>query len=211
LGEVRMEKIDDFKSLEKVALDLGVADAKVIHIDRVVVEDRVRLRCMVGCPIYGKNLKCPPYTPSVEEFRRILSDYSFAMVIKLNSSELVNELSEEYNINSEETRISDLDQSNITSFSTDIVDDYKTKLTILLELERAAFNRGYTFATVFFGGCCRLCEKCNVDNGECQYPIMSRFASESMGINLVKTAKNAGMELKFNPKVPTAMAVMLIN
>ena len=50
-----------------------------------------------------------------------------------------------------------------------------------------------------------------MDNGECQYPIMSRFASESMGINLVKTAKNAGMELKFNPKVPTAMAVMLIN
>ena len=25
-----MEKLDDFKSLEKVALDLGVADAKVI-------------------------------------------------------------------------------------------------------------------------------------------------------------------------------------
>ncbi|MGO9388069.1 MAG: DUF2284 domain-containing protein [Methanobacterium sp.] len=206
-----MEKLDDFKSLEKVALDLGVADAKVIPADHVVVENRVRLKCMVGCPIYGKNLKCPPYTPSVEEFRRILSDYSFAMVIKLNTSKSVNELHEEYNINSKETRISDLDQSNITSFSTDIIDDYKTRLMVLLELERMAFKSGYTFATVFFGGCCRLCEKCNVNNGECQYPMTSRFASEAMGINLSKTAENAGMELKFNLKVPTPMAVMLID
>lgn len=82
---------------------------------------------------------------------------------------------------------------------------------VLLELERMAFKSGYTFATVFFGGCCRLCEKCNVNNGECQYPMTSRFASEAMGINLSKTAENAGMELKFNLKVPTPMAVMLID
>ncbi len=78
-----MEKLDDFKSLEKVALDLGVADAKVIPADHVVVENRVRLKCMVGCPIYGKNLKCPPYTPSVEEFRRILTDLDVLSLITI--------------------------------------------------------------------------------------------------------------------------------
>jgi predicted metal-binding protein len=88
-------------------------------------------------------------------------------------------------------------------------------LMVLLELERAAFKQGYSLATAFFGGKCMLCEKCNVEGGVCLNPLMSRFASEAMGINLLKTAKNANMELKFstsdNPVPITPMAILLIN
>jgi predicted metal-binding protein len=92
---------------------------------------------------------------------------------------------------------------------------YRTLLTILLEIERAAFNQGYTFATVFYAGHCRLCEKCNVENGTCLNPMISRFSAEAMGINLLKTAKNVGMELKIptsDNKIPlTPMAILLID
>ncbi|PKL67819.1 MAG: hypothetical protein CVV28_03580 [Methanobacteriales archaeon HGW-Methanobacteriales-1] len=45
--------------------------------------------------------------------------------------------------------------------------------------------------------------------------MMSRFAAEAMGINMLKTAENAGMELKFctedNPTPITPMAILLID
>ena len=82
----------------------------------------------------------------------------------------------------------------------------------LLDLESAAFSLGYTFATVFFAGRCMLCEKCNVKEGICRNPIISRFSAEAMGINLLKTAKNAGIDLKFDlDSTPTPMAILLVD
>ncbi|HEY0196037.1 MAG TPA: DUF2284 domain-containing protein, partial [Methanobacterium sp.] len=54
-----MKKTDDYKFLENQAIKLGCVDVKVIPADQVIVENRVRLKCMVGCPTYGRNLKCP--------------------------------------------------------------------------------------------------------------------------------------------------------
>jgi predicted metal-binding protein len=45
--------------------------------------------------------------------------------------------------------------------------------------------------------------------------MISRFSAEAMGINLLKTAKNVGMELKIptsDNKIPlTPMAILLID
>jgi predicted metal-binding protein len=214
-----MKKTDKFKILEKTALKSGCAEAKVIPADQIVVEDRVRLRCMIGCPTYGKNLRCPPYAPSVDSFRKILNDYSVAMVIRIKPPEISEELLEKYKPeDGEEFRLWDRHQDPVTGTSaiwTDFSQIYKSMLMVLLELERAAFKQGYSLATAFFGGKCMLCEKCNVEGGVCLNPLMSRFASEAMGINLLKTAKNANMELKFstsdNPVPITPMAILLIN
>ena len=205
----------NYKDLEKLALEMGYPETKVIPADTVVVEDRVRLRCMVGCPHYGKGLRCPPYTPSIDEFRKMLNDYSFAMIIKLKKPKISNELKAKYNLNNLEgsdrlqDQYNDLDKTSQVLWS-DFAVHYKNALIDLLELERAAFNMGYAFATVFFAGHCMLCEKCNVENGTCHNPMIARFSAESMGINLLKTAENAGMELKFNSSDPTGMAVLLI-
>ena len=40
----------------------------------------------VGCNHYGKTLACPPYTPSAEEFRKIVGEYSYAMFMKFTSN-----------------------------------------------------------------------------------------------------------------------------
>ena len=76
---------EKYQFLVKLALDNGAADAKIIPADKVVVEDRVVLKCKIGCNNYGKTLACPPYTPSAEEFRKIVSEYSYAMFMKFKS------------------------------------------------------------------------------------------------------------------------------
>jgi len=209
-----MPKNDNYRVLEKFALNLGVSYTKVIPAEKVVVEDRVRLKCMV-CPYYGNNLKCPPYTPSIQEFRKIVSEYNLAMIVKLKPPEISEKITEYGQEKGDEIRLWNQDLNNLSpAIWADISNIYKTMLTDLLELERAAFNQGYAFAIAFFGGRCLLCENCNLDNG-CQNALMARFSAESMGINLLKTAENAGIELKFhtegNSTPITPMAILLID
>jgi predicted metal-binding protein len=209
-----MEKVDNCNFLEEIALDLGFASAKVISADQIVIENRVRLKCMV-CPYYGKNLKCPPYTPSIDEFRKMVTDYRIAMIVKLKPPEIPKKITEYGQKKGKEVRLWNQDLNNLSpAIWSDISNIYKTMLTDLLELERAAFNQGYAFAMAFFGGKCLLCENCDLDNG-CQNALMARFSAEAMGINVLKTAENAGMELKFlnngNKSQITPIAILLID
>jgi predicted metal-binding protein len=209
-----MPKNDDYSVLEKFALDLGVASAKIIPAENVAIEDRVRLKCMV-CPYYGKNQKCPPYTPSIAEFRKMVNDYSTAMILKLKPPEISEETIKYGQKIGEESRLWNQDLNNLSpGIQADISNIYKTMLTDLLEMERTAFNQGYAFAMAFFGGRCLLCKKCNLDNG-CQNALMARFSAEAMGINVLKTAKNAGMEIKFpnegNKTHIAPIAILLID
>lgn len=210
-------QIDDYKVLGKAALEQGFADVKVISMDEVVIEDRLRLQCRVSCSHYGKNLKCPPYAPSMDEFRKMLNEYSFAMVIKFKPPEISDEIIAKYSLaegveipqNMDNVSlVQELETHLITATETqdldkmammrsDFAESYKNALMDLLELEKAAFKQGYTLATVFFYGACWLCEKCNIETGICKSPRISRYSAEVAGINIVKTAENAGMGFKF--------------
>ncbi len=215
-----MEKIENYKFLEKAAKERGFADAKVIPMDKVVIEDRLRLQCRVSCSHYGKNLKCPPYAQGMDEFRKMLNEYSFAMVIKYKPPEISNEIIAKYNLvegveNPQNTdkvsMVQELETHLITAtenqdidkmagMRSDFEESYKNALMNLLELEKAAFKQGYTLATAFFYGACWLCEKCNIKTGICRNPRISRYSTEVAGINIVKTAANAGMGFKFPVK-----------
>ncbi len=213
-----MQEIEDYKFLEKLTLEMGHRGAKIIPAGEVVLEDRVRLKCMTGCPHYGQCLRCPPYAPSVDEFRKMLNDYKFAMIIKVKPLDMSEELKLKYKMENKGKKsvrlwnnYQDVDKISSMVFQ-DFSDHYKNSLMDLLELERAAFNRGYALATAFFGGKCMLCEECDVKTGICRNPMIARFAAEAVGINLIKTAENAGMELKFNSESdPTPMAILLID
>ena len=47
--------IEQYQSLVKLALENGAADAKIISTDKVIVENRVTLKCR-NCNYYGKTL-----------------------------------------------------------------------------------------------------------------------------------------------------------
>ena len=64
----------------------------------------------------------------------------------------------------------------------------KNILLTMLELEKIAFNAGYTLALALVNGSCRLCETCNIKNGICTHPSMARIPEHAVGVNMKKTA-----------------------
>ncbi len=65
----------------KRAKEMGAKEAKVISASSVVVADWVRLKCQFGCDGYGRSLTCPPYSPTPEVTRRVVSSYKKALLV----------------------------------------------------------------------------------------------------------------------------------
>ena len=203
---------EKFEFLRKIALELGASDARIISAEKVVVEDRVVLKCKVGCNNYGKTLACPPYTPSAEEFRKIVGEYRYALFMKFTSKAEAD---------------SDL-QRNLLKFDTDIIsqdvkdriekfwaawkDDKREMLASVVKLEKEAMRKGYSLAIGFVSGPCQLCEKCNTKAGICEHPEMARYSEDAVGVNVKKTAKNASICFSFPfPNNPESFALLLID
>jgi predicted metal-binding protein len=90
--------------------------------------------------------------------------------------------------------------------------DKQKILTAVIELEKAAISKGYPLAIAFVSGPCNLCKKCNVKTGICAHPAMARYSEDAVGVNVKKTAKNAGIAFKFPfEKNPESFALLLID
>jgi predicted metal-binding protein len=202
----------NFDLLKNAALELGAIDAKIVPVDRVFVEDRVTLKCR-GCVGYGKKLTCPPHVPKPEEFRRILGEYSQALLVKFKSpaetdDDVVRSI---YKYWLDPAAPKDK-KEQASKFWEDYFNYSKNIHMAMLELEKKAFNEGYTFAVAFVNGSCRLCEKCNLEKGICLHPNIARIPEHAVGVNMKKTAEAAGMALKFPIKGnPEPMAILLID
>lgn len=165
-------------------------DLKLISTDMIVVADWVRLKCRYGCPAYGKHLCCPPFAPTPDETRRVLSEYSSAIIVRLQMP-----------------ASSDTGRDQAKSH----VRGYKMRLQrIVCELERRAFLSGYYKAFSMASSPCHLCEKCVIEEmlekGEsvssfdalrCRHKDTMRPSMEACGIDVFKTLENAG----YSPRV----------
>jgi predicted metal-binding protein len=77
--------LHDLSPLVEKAKELGAIDVAFLPASEIVVAHWVRLKCMFGCPDYGKFKTCPHYTPDAEEMKKVLSEYNQAMLIKAES------------------------------------------------------------------------------------------------------------------------------
>ncbi len=154
----------------------GASEVRVIKASDVIVDERVRLKCQIPiCDSYGKNLMCPPYLPSVMDFRDALARYDRALLVQLS-----------------------VPLHKKTKGKTKEVFDPARVLHELINLgERLCFEAGFRFATGLIGGCCRLCEVCIVmePEGHCRHPFRARPSMEAMGIDVIGTLENAGLPL----------------
>ena len=162
-----------------VLKEQGASAVVLIDSADIIVDDRVRLKCHVPlCDSYARNLMCPPYVPSVSEFREALRNYRQAILLQVSAP-----LSEMYeNIPTEEVFLP------------------AKKLHELVNVgEKEAFAAGFRFAAGFIGGCCRLCDECvAVQTGRtCRFPFKARPSMEAMGIDVMATAEKAGLPLSF--------------
>ena len=208
-----MKNEGEFDFLRTLALKLGATEARVIPAEEIVVENRVVLKCRVGCDDYGKRLTCPPFTPKVDEFRKMLKDYKYALIVKFKSpAEADGDVSKNLLRSQYDSTVSRDLREKASKFWSEWKGDKKRILLVVLELEKAAFNRGYTFAVGFTSGSCSLCEKCNVQAGICLHPTMARCPEHAVGVNMKKTAEKAGIPITFPIKErPEPTALILID
>jgi len=203
----------EFAFLVDAARNLGATEAKVIPASDIVVENRVPLKCRAGCIGYGKKLTCPPYVPTPDEFRKILSEYQYALLVKFTSPAIADPdvICSIYRYWLDPEAPTDK-KEKATQFWQDYFTGSRDCAPLMLELERTAFNQGYTFALAFVNGSCRLCETCNVKGGVCLHPTQARIPEHAVGINMKKTATKAGMPIRFPVEGhPEPMAVLLID
>jgi predicted metal-binding protein len=166
---------EKFQFLTKLALEKGAAEAKIIPTSKVVVEDRVALKCKVGCNHYGKTLACPPFTPSAEEFRKIVNEYSYAMFMKFKSSAQAEpEVLKKLMVAESDPTVSKEIREKVAKFWADWKDDKRKMLQSVVDLEKEAMNKGYSLAIAFVSGHCQLCEKCNTETKICAHPNLAR-------------------------------------
>ncbi len=80
---MRTELKDEIEKLSILARERG-AQARPIAAHDVIVADWVRFKCRFGCKGYGKHMSCPPYAPSPEETRSMLSEYSTGLLLRFD-------------------------------------------------------------------------------------------------------------------------------
>ena len=78
---------EEYSHYVKIALEKGASEVRVIQASSIKTAAWIRLRCQYGCPNYGTNLCCPPFSPTSEETQRVINEYSYAMVLKYRSSD----------------------------------------------------------------------------------------------------------------------------
>ena len=206
------KKSENFDFLLDEAKRLGAVEAKIIGPERVVVEDRVLLKCRTGCDAYGKKFVCPPHTPTPDEFRKMLREYQKVLIAKFPAEA---EAEEDVGRSLHKNRYSPETPSALREGTKDFWNawgrDKKRILLAMLALEKAAFNRGYTLAVSLTAGSCTLCAECNMEVS-CSHPTMARYPEHALGVNVKKTLKNAGMSITFPfEKHPEGIGMLLID
>jgi len=181
----------DLELLLKIGREIGADVIKPIEAKDIVVDERVRLKCEVPlCYGYNRYLTCPPYVMSVEEFRKTLKRYSKGLLVQVIARG-VDSLDKDKEISKE----------LIESLEEDIHSYWMKKLhEVVDKLEKEAFKLGYYLAAGFIGGHCQLCKKCVVESGSrvCRFPFKARPSMEALGIDIMKTCKNAGLPVKLS-------------
>ena len=177
-----------FSEFIEIALKAGATSAKIIPSERVVIDERVRLKCEVPrCSGYGRFLTCPPHVMSVDAFSRIRSGYRWGLLVQVEAK----------NIDSTDKGKGRIDRA-ILKENRELHYPFKRKLHEIVEaVESAAFKKGMRFATGFVGGSCVLCERCVSEefSNACRHPFRARPPMEAVGIDVVKTAENAGLPI----------------
>jgi len=186
-----MKGKNDYKELVQIAFRSGAYSAKVISIDNIVVDERVRLKCQVPlCSGYRSYLTCPPYIMKVQEFKKVLSKYKYGIVLQVEAE----------NIDSLDKTSEKIDHF-IEQEMEKLHLPYKLKLLEMVEkIEAEAFKRGMRFASGFIGGSCPLCKEC-VQNKlleSCRHPFRARPPMEGVGIDVVETLKKVGLSLELS-------------
>jgi len=160
--------MSDRGDLEAIFEKHDCTDFKWIDPESIVVANWVRMKCIFGCPEYGKNATCPPNTPSVDECEKFFKEFSEAVVFRFEGA------------------VEDPEDRH----------RWTRKINLKLShLERDLFISGKQKAFQLFIDPCNLCDDCASVRDKCANPIMARPSPEGMGIDVFSTVRNCGFPI----------------
>ncbi len=183
----------DLDAIAALAIAEGAVQATPISADSIIVDERVSMMCM-SCPIYGTSLQCPPNTPDAETFRRYVSRYDHGVIFRVEGQAQAGESG--FAARRRESRGETADLPEADEPRHRIRGLWQKLHGLCMKLEGASFNRGYYLVRGLLAGRCGLCDVCNV-GGECRHPTEARPSMEACGIDVVRSTKSVGWEVKF--------------
>jgi len=173
----------DLKKYRQKALDLGANDAEIITSDMVLVDERVRAKCVnPKCALYGTNANCPPHALDPDMVKSIVNRFKVGIFIRLKMpSKTVLSQSDD-----DKKMWRDLTLKNFE---------------IISKLEADAFYDGYYLASGLAGSSCKIlfcpnmeCAALTPGQG-CRHPLKARSSMEGWAIDCFRMAANMGWDV----------------
>jgi predicted metal-binding protein len=146
----------------------GLQAITPICTEDIIIAEWVNLKCRYGCNRYNTTWCCPPATPGPDEVRKILGEYSSALLLEARQSY------PEFYLNNTRKRIKQ-------------VRGWKGTVS----LERLLFLEGFYKVFSLVGECCALCKECTYPEN-CRFPQEKRPSVESFSIDVIGTLQLLG-------------------
>lgn len=167
---------------------------KVVYIGKIsaneiIIDERVREYCVENkCGQYNKNFMCPPEVGEVKDFRKKLKKFDHCILVLKREKISNKEDREEYFRPARELH------------------------NILLNIEKKGKELGFENSFALIAGNCKLCNPCKKLLGykKCPYPEVSRPSSESLGIDVIKTVSQIGVEIEFKDTEVSWVGMVII-
>jgi len=174
---------NDLEKYRQRALELGATDAKVITTDMVVIDERVRAKCIYPkCNHYGTSAQCPPYAMDLEQVRKIVNNFRYAIFTRLE-------------VPPEQMAGTEARDKGLSDPS------HKKTHEIVSRIEAEAFFDGYHLALGFACGPCKKFFCPNIEcsaltpGQPCRHPLRARAAMEAVGMDVFTMATKAGWDV----------------
>ena len=213
---------EELRSVERATLAAGATRTKPIPTSSVVVDERVTMKCHIPpCEVFGRNHMCPPYSPTAGEFATYLARYDVGLLIQVRDRlpdgfrELVRETDDEWYCQLFREKAWE------EAYAGTMMPLWHRLHLAVMAAEVAARGLGLPGAVGLAGSDCGLCSlegyaerrvlhqvglappneetaftPCDVSQ-PCPFPEVARPAMEAVGIDVVRTLRNAGWELRF--------------
>ena len=173
----------DLARYKQRAIELGAADAKIITTDMIVIDERVRMKCMVPtCRSFGTNPHCPPHAMDLDMIRKTVNNFKYAIfyLLRMPAEEVAG-------VEAREKRLTAAGQ--ITNYE------------ISARLEGEAFYDGYYLAMAFAAGACNMVycadRRCTVLAAQraCPNALFTRPSMEGSGMDAFLMATRVGWDV----------------
>lgn len=174
----------DIEKYRQLTMELGAADAAIVSSEDIIVDERVRAKCMYPkCSFYGNNMNCPPHAPDLDFVRKLIARYSYGILFCVKG---------------------DTRDFAGPDFLKRVGRKNKAKITlntICSEIESKAFYDGYQFALALGQGPCKSfwcsdqpCSALEPGN-VCRFSLKARTSVEALGIDAYTMAARQGWKI----------------